>query len=115
MSTDIYAFAPVLTFLASQPPLKEVLKLWDFYLAFGVHMNILCILGQLVSMRNSLLSAPSPMKLLQKWPDLQARVLIRMATRFAAELPLDIYDLLVRHPYDNHVVEHYKNKETPKT
>ena len=52
-------FTAVLTFCACTPPLSQVLHLWDFLLAYGVHMNILCVVAQLFLMRDDLLSSKS--------------------------------------------------------
>ena len=54
---EVYAFASVLTMCAGTPPLPEVLKLWDFLLAYGAHLNILCICSQLMAMREDLLAS----------------------------------------------------------
>lgn len=58
MSARVYAFASVLTMCACTPPLPEVLRLWDFLFAYGAHLNILCIVAQLVILRNTILSSP---------------------------------------------------------
>ena len=58
MTAEIYAFASVLTMCACTPPLPEVLQLWDFLLAHGPHLNILCICAQLTMMRDNLMSSP---------------------------------------------------------
>lgn len=58
MNAKVYAFSSVLTFCAGTPPLPEVLKLWDFLFAFGAHINILCIVAQLVIHREKILSSP---------------------------------------------------------
>jgi cell cycle arrest protein BUB2 len=55
LSAQLYAFAPIMTFSAGTPPLEEVLKLWDFFLAFGVHLNVLCVVAQLHLIRAELL------------------------------------------------------------
>jgi cell cycle arrest protein BUB2 len=57
LSAEIYAFPSVLTLCACTPPLPEVLRLWDFLFAYGPHLNILCIVAQLIMMRNELLSS----------------------------------------------------------
>jgi cell cycle arrest protein BUB2 len=57
LSAEIYAFPSVLTLCACTPPLPEVLRLWDFLFAYGPHLNILCIVAQLIIMRNELLSS----------------------------------------------------------
>jgi cell cycle arrest protein BUB2 len=56
LSAEIYAFPSVLTLCACTPALPEVLRLWDFLFAYGPHLNILCIVAQLIMMRNDLLS-----------------------------------------------------------
>ena len=57
LKAEIYAFASVLTMCACTPPLPELLTLWDFLLAFGPHLNLVCIVAQLVIMRDRLLSS----------------------------------------------------------
>ena len=58
MTAEVYGFASVLTLCACTPPLPEVLKLWDFLFAYGVHLNILCIVAQLVILREEILKSP---------------------------------------------------------
>jgi cell cycle arrest protein BUB2 len=58
MHAELYAFPSVLTLCACTPPLPEVLRLWDFLFACGAHLNILCIVAQLVIMRQAILSSP---------------------------------------------------------
>lgn len=57
LSAKIYAFPSVLTLCACTPPLPEVLRLWDFLFAYGPHLNIVCIVAQLVMMRHDLLNS----------------------------------------------------------
>jgi cell cycle arrest protein BUB2 len=58
MHAELYAFPSVLTFCACTPPLPEVLHLWDFLFAYGPHLNILCIVAQLIRMRDTILGSP---------------------------------------------------------
>lgn len=58
LSAELYAFPSVLTLCACTPPLPEVLRLWDFLFAYGPHLNILCIVAQLMGMRDQLLNSP---------------------------------------------------------
>ena len=58
LSAEIYAFPSVLTLCACTPPLPEVLRLWDFLFAYGPHLNILCIVAQLMLIRNQILTSP---------------------------------------------------------
>ena len=57
MKAEIYAFPSVLTLCACTPPLPEVLRLWDFLFAYGTHLNLLCIVSQLVLIRDSLFAS----------------------------------------------------------
>jgi cell cycle arrest protein BUB2 len=87
----------VLTLSACTPPLPEVLKLWDFLLAYGAHLNILCVVAQLLLMREELLAAQSPMKLLRQFPPLNAKKIIDMAVRLVKRIPPELFDQLVDH------------------
>jgi cell cycle arrest protein BUB2 len=48
----------ILSFNGTTPPIVECLKLWDFFLAFGFHLNILCVVGQVVLMREEIMKSP---------------------------------------------------------
>ncbi|KAF9950401.1 hypothetical protein BGZ72_007952 [Mortierella alpina] len=105
LSAELYAVPSVLTICACTPPLDQAMQLWDFLLAWGVHLNIICIIAQLHLNRSNLMSHASPMKLLRIFPDLDADKIIRETIRMVKLLPDDLYDLLVRHPYDPAVAE----------
>ncbi|GAA5830388.1 hypothetical protein JCM11251_001330 [Rhodosporidiobolus azoricus] len=103
LSAEIYAFPSILTFCAATPPLREVLELWDFLLSWGVGLNVLCVVAQLWGMREELLESKAPMKLLRTFPSLESREIIPLVVRFIGELPSDVYDAIVRHPWDDSV------------
>ncbi|SOV09890.1 related to cell cycle arrest protein BUB2 [Ustilago sp. UG-2017a] len=99
LSAEIYAFPSVMTLCACTPPLPEVLQLWDFLLAFGVHFNVLCIVAQLHIMRVDLLEGNSPMKSLRNLPRLDARKIINVTVTLARDIPEELFEELVKHPY----------------
>ncbi|KIY63567.1 rab domain-containing cell division control protein [Cylindrobasidium torrendii FP15055 ss-10] len=99
LSAEIYAFPSVLTLCACTPPLNEVLRLWDFLLAFGVHLNVLCVIAQLLLMRDDVMKEPSPMKRLRVFPELDAINVIGVTVTLVRDLPEDLYAELVKHPY----------------
>ncbi|KAI5451676.1 CDC16 protein [Naganishia albida] len=99
LSAELYAFPSVLTLCACTPPLDQVLKLWDFLLAFGVHLNILCVIAQLLIMRDDLMVSSSPMKILRIFPPLQASNVISITVALVKDVPEDLYGELVKHPY----------------
>ena len=57
LKAEIYAFPSILTFCAATPPLPEVLALWDFLLAWGPGLSVLCVVAQLHGMRSDLLQS----------------------------------------------------------
>jgi cell cycle arrest protein BUB2 len=114
MSAELYAFPSVLTLCACTPPLPEVLRLWDFLFAYGAHLNILCIVAQLVILRNSILSSPrcvschslpsqtpltssSPTKILRSFPPLQAEIIKEVTLTLIKKIPDDVYAEIVMH------------------
>ncbi|KAI9745180.1 MAG: hypothetical protein M1818_001458 [Claussenomyces sp. TS43310] len=97
MQAELYAFPSVLTLCACTPPLPEVLRLWDFLFAYGSHLNILCIVAQLLILRNSILSSPSPTKILRSFPPLQAETIKQLALTLIKKLPDDVYAEMLAH------------------
>ncbi|KAF9577481.1 hypothetical protein BGW38_007279, partial [Lunasporangiospora selenospora] len=95
----------VLTLCACTPPLEEAMQLWDFLLAWGIHLNIICIIAQMYLIRDDLMKQSSPMKMLRIFPELKAVKIIRETIRMIKLLPDGLYDLLVRHPYDPTVAD----------
>ncbi|KAI1779507.1 TBC-domain-containing protein [Hypoxylon cercidicola] len=97
LSAEIYAFPSVLTLCACTPPLPEVLRHWDFLFAYGPHLNILCIVAQLVMMRTELLTSMNPNKLLRSFPALRAEQVKRTALAIIKMIPDDVYAEIVKH------------------
>jgi len=97
MSAEIYAFPSVLTLCACTPPLPEVLRLWDFLFAYGPHLNILCIVAQLIMIRTKIMESPSPNKLLRSFPALQAEEIKRTTLAIIRMIPDDVYAEIVTH------------------
>lgn len=97
MSAEIYAFPSVLTLCACTPPLPEVLRLWDFLFAYGPHLNILCIVAQLVLIRAKIMDSPSPNKLLRSFPALQADQIKATTLTIIKRIPDDVYAEIVGH------------------
>ncbi|RKF54412.1 Cell division control protein 16 [Erysiphe neolycopersici] len=97
MNAELYAFPSVLTFCACTPPLPEVLRLWDFLFAYGAHLNILCIVAQLIIIRHSILTSPSPTKILRSIPPLQAELVKEITLSIIRKIPDNIYAEIVAH------------------
>lgn len=90
MRTPLTKLSAVLTLSACTPPLDQVLCLWDFLLAFGPHMNVLCVIAQVLLMRDDLLATSSPMKLLRMFPPLDAQPIISIAVTLVRDIPEDV-------------------------
>ncbi|ADV25121.1 cell cycle arrest protein BUB2 [Cryptococcus gattii E566] len=99
LKAEIYAFPSVMTLCACTPPLEEVLRLWDFLLAFGLHLNILCVIAQLLLIRQDLMDSFSPMKILRTFPPLDARPVIGVTVALVKDIPEELYRELVAHPF----------------
>ncbi|PNS20255.1 Cell division control protein 16 [Sphaceloma murrayae] len=97
LEARIYGFASVLTMCACTPPLPEVLQLWDFYFAFGSHMNLFCIVAQLVLIRDQILNSPSPNQILRSFPPLQAASIKAYAINFVRKIPRELYEEILNH------------------
>lgn len=110
-SAKIYALPSVLTLCACTPSLDEVVKLWDFLFSYGVQMNIILVVAQLLLIRSELLTSKNPMSLLRQFPELDARKIIKLSLSITKSIPDDLYDLIVRHTFDETVgvqIENYK-------
>lgn len=92
-----------MTFSACTPPLSELLQLWDYMFACGVHLNILFIIAQLALIRSDILKSPSPVKILRVLPPLRAKEIINLTKSLCKNLSPDLYDKLIRHAYDEQV------------
>ncbi|KAG2231976.1 hypothetical protein INT48_001285 [Thamnidium elegans] len=103
LSSNTYAFASVMTFSACTPPLSELLLLWDYMFANGIHLNILFIIAQLALIRTELLTSASPVKILRVLPPLRAKEIINLTNSLCKNLSPELYDKLVRHAYDEQV------------
>jgi cell cycle arrest protein BUB2 len=114
LNASIYAFPSVLTMCACTPPLPEVLQLWDFLFAYGTHLNIVCIVAQLVLIRDQILGADryvisitpcgtmfnhmrSPNQVLRSFPPLQASKIKALSISFVSRLPEELYQRLLDH------------------
>ncbi|KAI8575984.1 hypothetical protein K450DRAFT_275097 [Umbelopsis ramanniana AG] len=114
LTADIFAFKEISTLSASVQPFSEVLHLWDVMIAFGVHLNILFNLAQLVKRRTKILSSTSPIHLIRSPPPLDALSTINLAFQLIDILPNKTYLQLVRHPYDE-TIAHELGVDVPES
>jgi len=107
LKADVYAMPPVLSLSACTPPLDELLHLWDFLIAFGLHLNVVSVAAQIVLIREDLLRIDRPNSLLRTLPPLDANLIISVAIHLVRQLPEDLYHQLVTHPYQTRKTRKY--------
>jgi len=105
LTAEIYAFSSILSFSACTPPLQELLCLWDFLFAFGVHLNIIFVISQMIIIREELLNEKNPYHKLRNFPNLNAKLIIAVTISLIPKIPKDIYTKIVKHTYDYKTVE----------
>jgi cell cycle arrest protein BUB2 len=110
----IIAFAPVKTMSAIAPPLAQVLLLWDFLMAAGPHMSVLCVAAQIHHIRDKVITAEFPKDMLdyRKWPQLDARRIIRQALAFLSQLDARLLKDVMLHPVSDHAVHQLAGRRT---
>lgn len=101
----IFAFSPILSLSGHTRPVNELVKIWDYYFAFGVHLVVMCTIAQVELIRDKLLVTSSPYHMLRSLPDLNAFQITQVASQLVQLLPTDLYDVLVQHPRDASVAE----------
>lgn len=94
---SLYAFPSILTLSACTPPLPEVLVLWDFLFAWGVHLNVLAVVAQLVLMREKLLASESPGRELRGMGPLRGRKVVELVVAFVPKVGEALWSELVGH------------------
>ena len=72
--------------------------------AYGFHMNILFIVGMLVTIRSRIMRSESPMNLMKDLPEFDADDIIKLGVGFLAKIPSKVYMLLVNHLTDPDLV-----------
>ncbi|ORY81962.1 TBC-domain-containing protein [Protomyces lactucae-debilis] len=101
LTAEVYAFPSIMTLSACTPPLQEVLVLWDFLVAYGPHLNVLCVLAQIIMMREAIMApGASPMALLRKFPPLKGKTVTTLAVSWIDKLEPVLYEQLARHCWD---------------
>ncbi|PVU90594.1 hypothetical protein BB559_004560 [Furculomyces boomerangus] len=111
VSGAVHYLPSVMTLSACSPPLDELLRLWDFFLAFGVHYNIVCIVARVLSMKEMLLTSDRPSELLNNLPKLNASSLIKRTMYLYKLLPPNLIDLLKAHTKDVDVAKRILDKD----
>ncbi len=79
-----------------------VMPLWDFYHAYGFHMNLLCIAAKFIQHRSLVVEKHQGTNVMltayNKTP-LNAKFLISEAIKLLPKIPNDLYDKIVQHMY----------------
>lgn len=112
---------------ACHEPLTEVIKLWDFFFAFGFHLNPLVLVAQIILVRDIFVKneeysldnmkkayifyrdLAQVLKLLQNLPPLNAKALISVTIRILPQIPEKLFNLMIKHMNDNQVCDEIVN------
>ena len=97
LTPSLYAFPSILTLSACTPPLPEVLILWDFLFAWGVHLNVLAVVAQLHLMRDKLLASDSPGREVRSLGPLRGREVVSLVLGFVGSIDESLWKELVSH------------------
>lgn len=82
--------------------MPELLKLWDFLLAFGMHLNVIVVVAQIMLIRDDIMAGSRPIFELigeRGWPHLDADLLLSMSIQLIRQLPENMYEELTQHPF----------------
>jgi len=85
--------------LACHEPLTEAVKLWDFFSAFGFHMNVICIAAHVLNSKSEImnLDRDKRIKYLMELPPLDAQAIINTSVQICSIITEDLYLDIVRH------------------
>ncbi|KAL6928794.1 hypothetical protein ACO0SA_002123 [Hanseniaspora valbyensis] len=91
----------IMTLSGNAEPVTEVLKMWDFIIAYGVHLNVLFIVAQLVIVRDTILKINSEEELfnyLRKMPKIDDGMrVVKLGIGFIDRLGRDFLQELIDH------------------
>lgn len=91
----------IMTLSGNAEPVIEVLKMWDFIIAYGVHLNVLFIVAQLVIVRDTILKINSEEELfnyLRKMPKIDDGMrVVKLGIGFIDRLGRDFLQELIDH------------------
>ncbi|RKP05602.1 rab-GTPase-TBC domain-containing protein, partial [Thamnocephalis sphaerospora] len=97
-----YAYEPLLgcTTCMTTVDYEQWLRRWDIFLAYGIHMNILFMIAQLMSARYTLLASDCPMNILGAELVADVNEIIQCAITLSRRLPPALYGALAQHITD---------------
>uniref|UniRef100_A0A6A7GBU2 Bub2 protein n=1 Tax=Hirondellea gigas TaxID=1518452 RepID=A0A6A7GBU2_9CRUS len=104
---EIYGFHSVQSLSASVPPFSQLVRLWDILMAFGPHLNVLSVVGQIHSKRVELMACTTGFECQnilnsRHASPLDAAKIIAMTMTIQPHLMLDskLYAQILRHSFD---------------
>jgi cell cycle arrest protein BUB2 len=104
LTPAIWSFASLLTFLASSPPLGQLLRVWDFLVAFGFHNAVYLTVAQLSrpEIRAQLIASDRPHLIVsgRAMPPLDADALIAETASIIRRLPDSLRRAVAAHACD---------------
>ncbi|GKT27132.1 hypothetical protein ADUPG1_013631 [Aduncisulcus paluster] len=113
--SNVWAFSNILSFFTLASKWDETLQMWDFFLAFGMHLIIPSVLAHALLIRKDVLASTAPIRLLEDIQSFQAKKLIEKVRDIMKRISESQHSLLLLHMVDSEVVselvpEHLKGK-----
>eukprot|EP01102_Stenamoeba_stenopodia_P021976 TRINITY_DN8996_c0_g1_i1.p1 TRINITY_DN8996_c0_g1~~TRINITY_DN8996_c0_g1_i1.p1 ORF type:complete len:453 (+),score=105.56 TRINITY_DN8996_c0_g1_i1:43-1401(+) len=103
----VYANPILISFWSICSPYNEVIKLWDFFLAYGFHLSVIALVAQVVLLKRQILAEDNnPLQILAtargKFPNIDARKIIDLTLQLLRhpEMSQESYVQIYRHPFD---------------
>ena len=97
---ELVGGAHVMTFMSNMKPFDQVLRLWDYYMTHGFHLNILAIVALLFLMRPTLLAGSKDGWKFIRESKLDAASIIAVVERVKGRISVSLMELLKAHLYD---------------
>jgi len=98
----MWSFSYLLSFNTFSKPLNEAVILWDFLLAFGVHMNVVCTVARIILLREELMDTKKPFQDFIAHtgaPPLDARRVITLTLQLYPLIPAPLLQAITDHTH----------------
>jgi cell cycle arrest protein BUB2 len=99
LTGEVYGMPLILSYGGSSPPLDELLRVWDFIVAFGAHFGVVAAAARVILLREKLLAAKQPMAILgRQMPPIEADPIVNLMVVLVQKIPDELMLRLQRHP-----------------
>ncbi|KAH7831417.1 Tre-2/Bub2/Cdc16 (TBC) domain-containing protein C [Monocercomonoides exilis] len=103
LTTSVYAFSSLMSFLVDALPVQELMIVWDFLLSHGVHLIVVCVCARYILLKEKIFEVTkagmSKMTYMPELRQLKARDIIHKTMEMIKLIPDELFDRLVKHPW----------------